>query len=71
MSLINVGDHEILWEKDSISLDERYFMACCIIQWEKRGVCQFPIRSFDGDFVKPWPNYFRFFNAYGWQPKFP
>ena len=47
MSLINVGDHEILWEKDSISLDERYFMACCTIQWEKRGLCQFPIRSFE------------------------
>ena len=46
MSLINVGDHEILWGKDSISLDERHFMACCSIQWEKRGICQFPIRSF-------------------------
>ena len=46
MSLINVGDHEILWGKDSISLDERHLMACCSIQGEKRGIWQFPIRSF-------------------------
>ena len=47
MSLINVGDHEILWETDSISLNERHFMACCSIQWEKMGICQLPIRSFE------------------------
>ena len=46
MSLINVGDHEILSDKNSKSLDERHFMACCSIQWEKRGICQFHIRSF-------------------------
>ena len=46
ISLIDVGDLEILWEKGSISLDDRHFMACSRIQWEKRGICQFPIRSF-------------------------
>ena len=43
---LDVGDHEILWEKVQFSLDERHFTTSSSIQWEKRGICQFPISSF-------------------------